>query len=256
MKPIRSVERAISVLFHVCQSDAPIGLSEISRGIGLDKATTLRLLITLGNDDLVQQDPVTRRYIPGPNVSRLSNFWRRDLRTVSRPYLEALMDKVQENVVLIAPRGMEKVCIETLDPPHELCMFTTIGSAVPIYRGASGRILMAFMPPERSLEIINQTGLQPMTPKSLTDNSKYLRLLRDIRRRGFALSSNDAVMDCSAVAAPIFDKEGQVIASVTVRGPSSRMNKQKQAAIVPLLLNTTKSICRELGYDELEAAAG
>lgn len=254
MKSIRSVERAITVLFYVCKSETPKGLSEISRGVSLDKATTLRLLGTLEKDELVQQDPISRRYLPGANISRLSNFWRRDLRAVSRPHLEALMDKVRENVVLIVQRGMEKVCIDTLDAPHELCVMTAVGNAVPVYRGASGRVLMAFMPEDKALEIINKSGLKPLTPKSLTDKAKYLRLLHDIRRQGFALSSNDAVMDCSAVAAPIFDKDGKTVASVTIRGPSSRMNKQKLLEVTPLLLNATRSISRELGF-EVEATA-
>ena len=177
MKSVRSVERAISILFLVCQSDSPLGLSDISRSIGLDKATALRLLNTLGNSKLVQQDASTRRYIPGSNISRLYSFWRSDIRNVSRPYLEKLLQKVEETICLITPRGLERVCIEALQPDRELRIVAAVGRANPIYAGASGRVLLAYRPPEEITRILEQNPLMPITGTTETDHKAYLKQL-------------------------------------------------------------------------------
>ncbi len=114
VKLVRSVDRAIKILILVAQADEPIGLSEISRITQIDKATALRLLSTLEASKLVQRDPSTRRYGPGHNIWRLASYWRNDLRTASRPHLEALRRATEETVSLVCPRGLERVVIDAL----------------------------------------------------------------------------------------------------------------------------------------------
>ncbi|MDH5747823.1 MAG: IclR family transcriptional regulator [Rhodospirillales bacterium] len=254
MKPVRSVERAVSILFLVAQSNAPLGLSEISRSIGLDKATSLRLLNTLGDAKLVQQDPISRRYIPGSNISRLYSSWRSDIRNISRPHLESLLRDAQETVCIHAPRGLERVCIEALTPTHELCIVTTIGSAVPIYAGASGRVLMAFMPEADRERILTQTELRACTPKSVIDPDIYRRELDEVRNRGYAGTIGDVTLNTAALAAPILNGDGQIVATVTLRGPEIRMSVEKMEEIAPRVVQAAADISEEFGYGQLLAA--
>jgi len=254
MKPVRSVERAISILFLVAQSNAPLGLSEISRAIGLDKATSLRLLSTLANAKLVQQDPITRRYMPGANISRLYNAWRSDLRNISRPHLEALLKETEETICLACPRGLERVYVDALPPPHELCIVPAIGSAAPIYAGASGRVFMAFMPPGDCDRIIKQTGLKAVTPNTVTDEAVYMAQLDKVRERGYAHTTGEALLHSSAISAPVFDADGNLTAAVVVRAPESRMGKERAAKLAPLVVRTARNISEELGHGLLQAA--
>ena len=248
MKSVRSVERAISILFLVCQSDSPLGLSDISRSIGLDKATALRLLNTLGNSKLVQQDASTRRYIPGSNISRLYSFWRSDIRNVSRPYLEKLLQKVEETICLITPRGLERVCIEALQPDRELRIVAAVGRANPIYAGASGRVLLAYRPSEEITRILEQNPLMPITGTTETDYKAYLKQLEGIREQGYFMSIGEVTEGSSALAAPIFDESGMVVAAVAIRGPEARMTEEKGRGMAPILLKTTQAIGTELGH--------
>jgi IclR family KDG regulon transcriptional repressor len=250
MKPVRSVERAISILFLVAQSDAPLGLSEISRSIGLDKATSLRLLSTLGNAKLVQQDPVSRRYIPGSNISKLYSTWRSDIRNIAKPYLEILQRKTEETVCLVCPRGMERVNIEVLRSTHELAVVPVIGSSVPIYSGASGRVFMAYLPEVECARIIKQTSLQPVTAHSVSDTYQFMKYLEKVRTNGYAQTTAEVTPHSSSIAGPIFNSAGEIVATIVVRGPVARMTVQRGSEIAPLIVEVARQISEELGGDQ------
>jgi len=255
MKPVRSVERAISILFLVVQSDRPMGLSEISRTIGLDKATSLRLLSTLAQAKLVQQDSITRHYMPGANISRLYNSWRSDLRHISRPYLEVLLREVQESVCLVCPRGTERVTIDALAASHELCVIPAIGSATPIYAGASGQVLMAHMPESERERIIKATNLRPVIPSRAIDRKSYVEQLKKVRDEGFAYSIGDVTPGSSAISAPVFDADANIVATIVVRGPQTRLMEKELIKMAPHVMKAANDISHELGYGQLQKAA-
>lgn len=256
MKTVRSVERAIRLLFLVAQSDQPLALSEINRATGIDKATALRLLETLIQSQLVRRDTQTRRYSPGGNLWQLPKSWHGDLRQLGRPYLETLRRATEETVSLVCARGLERVVVEALPALHELCVVPAIGSAQPIYAGASGKVIMAFMPDDECLRVMKMTGLKPVTPASISDASTYLAVLADVRNKGYAFSSGDVTVGASALAAPVFDSDDSVAAVVAVRCPDVRMPPERVVKIAPQVIQAANEISRRLGYepDKLQTA--
>lgn len=249
MKTVRSVERAISILFLVCQSNAPLRLSEIGRATGLDNATVLRLLNTLVKQRLIQKDKTSQRYIPGTNINRLYSFWQTDIRNVCRPHMETLLKSVQETVCLIVPRGMERACVDVLQPDRELRVVAPIGRALPIYLGASGRVLMAFKPEEEIRRILDFASMKPITDKTVTDHKIYTKQLVLVREQGYALTIGEVTEGTSALAAPIFDNSEHktVTAAIAIRGPEARMTRKKSLEMVPALLETTAAISAVVG---------
>ncbi|TDI58361.1 MAG: IclR family transcriptional regulator [Alphaproteobacteria bacterium] len=256
MKTVRSVERAIRLLLLVAQSDQPLALSEISRTTGIDKATALRLLQTLIESQLLRRDLQTRRYSPSGNLWQLPKSWHGDLRHLSMPHLETLRRATEETVSLVCPRGLERVVVEALAALHELCVVPAIGSAQPIYAGASGKVIMAFMPDAERERVISLTGLKPVTPASISDKSTYLAVLSDVRNKGYAFSSGDVTVGASALAAPVFDSDDSVAAVVAVRCPDVRMPPERVIQIAPLVIQAAHEISRRLGHepDRLEIA--
>ena len=252
MNTIRSVERAIKVLLYICQNSVPAGLSQISRGVELDKTTTWRLLATLEKENMVQQDPVTKKYIPGANISNLFNTWRSDVRKVARPYLEGLLHETGETVCLIVAVGLERLCIEVLQADQKLSAIQAIGYRAPIYKGASGRVLLAYRPIEEVKKILDKTGLEQSTPQSVTNREIYIRELEKTRERGFAATSGDLLMGLSAVSAPIFDKQKELASALVVKGSQARMSNSIISKVSESVLTTANAISTRLGSNKLD----
>jgi IclR family KDG regulon transcriptional repressor len=250
---VRAVDRAISILFDVAGSDEPLGLTEISRSTDIDKATALRLLFTLEESGLVRRDPQTRKYMVGPGVWRLTSAWRSDLRSVSQRHLEELRQATEESVSLVCPRGLDRVVILALDALHELCVVPAVGNAVPIYAGASGRVIMAFMRPEERDKIIEITRLKAVNPHKIIDKRAFLQSLETVRYTGYATSIGEVTLGSSAIAAPIFDSTGQVTAVVSLRGPEVRMTQERMTQMAPLVVEAAMAISRDIGYAPKEA---
>lgn len=242
MKTNRSVERGLSVLLYVCESETPVGLSEISRGTGLDKATTHRLINTLVNADMIRVEEGTRRYLHGPGIY---NFWPGEIRKLCRPHLQLLLNKVQETVCLIVPRGKTRVCLDALEPDRELRIVAPIGRQLPIYLGASGRVFMAFKPIEQAEAIFDDPELMSPAFENQPDKKSYLNQLAAVRVSGYAHNVGEVAADTSTIAAPVFDGLGNTAAAVVVRGPSTRMKEKVVGELASLVTATAREISGE-----------
>ena len=251
--PVRSVERALKILMLAAESQDPLGLTEISKGTDIDKATALRLLATLESFELIKRDPVTRRYAVGSGVWRLAAAWRGDLRSVSHRHLDQLRQITGESVSLICTRGYERVVVLALEAMHELCVVPTVGSAVPIYAGASGKVLMAYLPETERDRIIELTGLKPVQPDRIIDRRSFLETLEGVRRTGYGVSVGDVTPGATAIAAPIFDAMGEVEAVVSLRAPEIRLTEERTRQVAPLVVDCAMAISRDIGFSPVEA---
>lgn len=247
-KVVRSVERAINILFCVAESDQPIGLSDICRTVGLDKATAIRLLLTLEQAGLVARDPLSRRHLLGPEIARLQMPGHADLRSVCRPRLEGLKHATDETVSLVRARGLERVVIDVVAATHELSVVPAVGTAHPIYSGASGKVIMAFLPEADRERIIELTQLKPLSPNAVSDRVEFLEVIKKVRANGYAYSIGDVTVGASALAAPVLDATGQLVAVVSLRGPEVRLPVERLEELAPLVVEATNEISRDISY--------
>lgn len=250
MKPVRSVQRAINILYMIARSDKPLGLSEISRAADIDKATVLRLLGTLENSNLVQRDPDSRKYLPGSGIWRLSSTYRSDLRSIAEPVLQFLSQASEESASLICRSGTERVVVQAISATHELRVVPSLNRVLPIYAGASGMVMMAFMPEDERDEIIATTHLKPVNAKSITDPKVYLKDLETVRAQGYAVAMGNVTSGANAIAAPVFDDEG-IVAAVSLRGPEIRLTPERIQQLAPLVIQAAEQITAELTRDPL-----
>jgi len=168
-KMVHSVERALAILFCVSDSETPLGLSELGRSVDVDKATTLRLVATLEKSGLVTREEHTKRYFLGPGINRFINTTQADMRRLGRPHMERLVEATGEAICLDVLRGLERVVAEAVNAHYELCIAPKIGSSDPIYVGASGKVILAYLDNEQVDDIIHQTQLKPVTKDTITD---------------------------------------------------------------------------------------
>lgn len=248
MKPVRAVERALTILFVVAESVRPLGLSDISRAVGLDKATVLRLLITLERTGLVIQDSRTRQYVLGASVSRLTRGFRTDIRHIARPFLDSLWYETHETVCLNCMRGVSRVVVDMIPANHEFSIVPAVGSTLPVHLGASGKALVAYLPTEEIDRIVRECEIHRESEYAVEDVGDLHRKLRYTRRHGFAWSIGDVFPGSAAVAAPVFDQAGNVAGSLTVRGPSVRLDRLGLLRLAPTVKRTAGELSAALGY--------
>lgn len=243
--PLQTVKRAIEVLYFVCEKDNPIGLTQISRSLRLDKATTLRILSTLVEGELLKQDARTRRYYNGPGILRLNHYWRHDLRGVCQPHLRTLLNRFDETVCLIEPRGLDRICIEVMETRKELRVVAELGRAQPIYSGASGRVLLAFLPEKEMIDIVDQIEFLALTPQSVINRKQYLDELSSVRNQGYAYAVDQVNVGSTGISAPILDKDKRAVAAIVVRGPTARLTKETSKKIG----NAIREVAQDIGKD-------
>jgi IclR family KDG regulon transcriptional repressor len=169
--------------------------------------------------------------------------------------MEILLRKTGETVCLVCPRGLERVTIEVMPSAHELAVVPTIGSAVPIYTGATGRVFMAYLQEVECARIIKQTNLHPLTSSAVSDPKLYMKELEQARQMGYAQMAGEVTIHSSAIAAPVFNSGGEIIAAISLRGPETRLTTQRGAELAPAVVQTAQSISEELGYGQSKTAA-
>ena len=225
-------------------------LTDISQRLGLHKSTTHRLLSLLKKKRLITADTASQLYSLGPGVVELA--WiilrQQDLRTVCAPYLERLRQATNETVSLYIRMGDRRVCIEELESDQEIKYSQTLGLATPLHVGAPGKVLLAFLSPAELEAILATLPLTALTARTITDRVQLLEELTVVRQRGYAMSEGERSPWTSAVAAPIWDWSGKLIATLSVLGPSQRLTRETLPALGQQVQQVALEISTALGY--------
>lgn len=250
----QSLHRAIAVLdcFQVNQPE--LGVREIARQLELHPSTVGRILTTLTTLEILTQDPYTRRYGMGPKVLKWSALYMSnlDLRTIVRPYMQELNRSTEETISLDIADGQNRLCVERIESPHNLRWVKQLGERMPYFASASGRVLLAFMDPNKSDAILAETPFEQLTPQTTTDPKIFKKELDLTRKRGFAISVSERVEGVSCIAAPIFDASEAIIGAVTISGPGTRFSQQTISEYSELLTKSTDRISQALGRHSSE----
>ncbi|UYZ14598.1 IclR family transcriptional regulator [Brevibacillus sp. WF146] len=220
---VRAVERALDIL--LCFTDSTdLGLSEIASRLSLHKSTVHRLLATLENKGFLIRDAQTEKYRLGFRIWELSaNLTHSDdPATVLLPEMERLRDLVGETVSLYVRDGNERIRIQAVQSNQPIRRVAPIGARMPLFVGASSKVLVAYAEPEVLEAVLND----PEWPESI-DREAYLEQLEQIRAQGFATSVEERELGAAAVAAPIFNRNGKLVAAIAASGPSNRLTPEK-----------------------------
>jgi DNA-binding IclR family transcriptional regulator len=171
-----------------------------------------------------------------------------DIRRVSLPYLEELNRKTRETIHLTLRHGLSAVYIEKLDSPEQLRIHSRIGAAVPLYCTAVGKVMLAYMRDEERERILPQLGLKRLTPNTVGNLQELTAELYRVRRNGYACDLEEHELHIRCIAAPIWDHQGEVGASVSITAPMVRMAVTRLRRLAPLIQTAGLQISRELGY--------
>jgi DNA-binding IclR family transcriptional regulator len=245
----QAVLRAISLLKAFSDEQPQLGLAELTRMVGLNKTTTYRLLTALESQGLIVRSPVSDTYRLGPEVIALGGRALRasDLRSVSRAELEGLARITGETATLEILVGSDVLVLDEVSGAHLVGATHYIGARWPAHATSTGKVLLAFAP-EAELESALQHPLAQVTERTLAAPEDLHRELADIRAQGYATAVEELEVGFSAIAGPVRNHDGQVMAALSLNAPSARFTSERLQEIAPLLLEAAARVSAQLGY--------
>lgn len=256
-KGVTAVLRAADVMDALSQADTGLRLTDVSQRTQLSKPTAYRMLQTLMQCELVEQDPATLTYRLGPKIVEygLRQLQRLELRTVALPHMRRLREETRETITLSIVVGYERQYIEQLESPLEVRQTIEVGRRVPLHAGGSGKAILAFFPPERVDEYFKTVPLEPLTPHTIADPAQLRAELDRVRERGYSYSTQERQSGAAAVAAPLFNHTGDVIGCLSVSGPYGRFTTENIHKYGPLVRAAAEAISRQMGWRPSAAGA-
>ncbi|WP_175412527.1 IclR family transcriptional regulator [Streptomyces sp. TRM64462] len=245
---VQSVDRAVSVLEILAQR-GEAGVSEVAAEIDVHKSTAFRLLGALEARGLVEQTTERGKYRLGFGIVRLAGAvtGRLDVTQQGRPVCERLSEEIGETVNIAVLQEHYAVNLYQVRGPGAVGTHNWVGQLTPLYATSSGKILLAHLTEKGRARVLAESGVQKLTPHTLTARTKLEKDLAESRERGYAVALEELEIGLHAVAAPIRSREGEVIAALSASGPTYRFTEERIRAVAPVLISGAEEISRRMG---------
>ena len=245
---VQSVDRAISIL-QVLARQGAAGVTEIAKELAVHKSTVFRLLATLEARGLAEQNAERGRYQLGYGVVQLAAgaTKKHDLSVLSRPVCHELAETRGETVNVAIHDGQEVISIDQVIGSAMVTTLNWVGQREPMHATSAGKLFLAYMPPGQAGAILAD-GLQKYTRYTIADPVALKEQLALVRQRGYAYTVEEHETGLASVAAPIRSLDGQVVAAVTVSGPTFRLNEETIPDVAKHVLAAAAEISQRNGY--------
>lgn len=246
----QSIDRAAQLLVHVVQNPQPTSVGALAETTGLPKSTTSRLVRALERQGLVQRAGARGSLSPGPVLLRFAGRGPGDvdLAEASAETLGALAEQTGEtiNLAVAGPLGVEHLAQR--DSRHFLGGTNWVGRRVPYHCTANGKVLLAF-----GAARLPTGELERLTPHTVVDRRTLETQLGGVRLRGYATAVDELEPGLAAVAAPVF--AGEIIAALSVSGPTIRMTAARLEELGTLLVTHAARLAAALVPDDTKRGA-
>lgn len=246
---IQSVDRALSILEFFTQENPEAGVSDIARGLGLNKSTTFGLLCTLERRGYAEQNPENGKYRLGLktldlSAAKLEGF---DIARIAHPILVALVASLGETVHLAVYDRGEVIYIDKVESDNTLRIASFVGKRNPAYCTGVGKCLLAFQPKEE-IERVLAAGLKSRTSSTISDPKRLRDELGRVRERGQACDNEEFVEGLVCSAAPVRNFRGEVCAAVSLSAPTIRASGDRFLVFEKAVFDAARRISEALGY--------
>jgi IclR family pca regulon transcriptional regulator len=245
---ISSLAKGLSVLQTFAEAGHPLTLSEIASALGANNTTATRLCYTFTELGFIQKDG-QRRYHLTPKILTLGHSFILGLawKEVAQFYLETLFKEVQETVNLSVLEGSEIIYLIRIRKRKYLPFDVRIGTRLPVYCTAMGKVLMAMGPPEKIKPILKTLEFKPLTVRTITSLNKFMDELGKVRKKGYGINDEELTVGNRAVAAPVLDRQGYAVAAINIAAPTPEYSRsQMEKILAPKVIKTAREISEAL----------
>ena len=218
--------RTLLILEEVARVGVPMTPTEINRSIGLPKQTLHRMFSVLEEEGFLQREFDGRAFSPGPRLRAMSIGIMSSARArASRlAVMNALSSKIGETINLVVPDRLYMIYLDRVETNWPLRIQLPIGTQVPFHCTASGKLYLSTLPSYRLMPIINAGGFKKMAKRTITAPKKLAAEISRIREVGFSQDNEEFIDGMVAIATPVRDVNGRMVASLALHAPTPRMS--------------------------------
>ena len=249
---IQVITRACLLLGLFRRNEPEMNLSDLAKCAGLHPSTTYRILQQLVAEGMLTKDHSNNKYRLGPELLKLGELARvtNDLIQTAYPHVVKLAARWEETTLLdTLDRNLQVSSILSIPSTHRIALNPAYNKPLLPHCLAAGKVLLAYLPPQRVDGYLTHE-LVALSEKTITDPDKFRKELSKIRDQGYSTNLGEQEIDFNAVGAPIREASGQVVAAVSVGGPSSRMTLKELPDIIGSVVEVAGAISSDLGYEE------
>jgi DNA-binding IclR family transcriptional regulator len=246
---VQSVDRALNILELLARS-GEAGVTEIAGELDVHKSTAFRLVATLEAHRLVEQTEDRGKYRLGVGLLRLAGATtaRLDLVQEARPVCRQLAADTGEtvNIAVLSERSalyLDQVAGSSALQPHNW-----VGQHIPLHATSNGKVLLSGLDRKRLDALL--TKLSAYTPMTITTKSRLREELQRVAEQGYALAVDELEVGLTAAAAPIRNAHGDVVASMSVSGPTFRLNDERVHDVVRAVVEAAQEVSHRLGWGQ------
>lgn len=250
---IHSLGRGLKILELLAQSREPLTLSRIAAAMALTLPTAYRFLFTLESLGYVDKDPDMKSYSVSTRVLALGYgaFQSSDLWQTAHPLLLRASRDHGETFNLAILDGTDILYIDRIKTQKILTINLEIGSKLPAYCTSMGRALLAFLPREQALNILEQSEKKAMTPRTILSIKALKRVLDKVRKDGYAVNDGELALELISVAAPVRNRDGTVVAALNMAVNAAQYPKETvHRKLAPVVKAVALKISQALGFYE------
>lgn len=245
---VQSVDRAVTVLEFLARRGWS-GVTELSRELDIHKSTAYRLLTTLRDRGLVEQDAGTEKYRLGFGLVLLARTVSADLDILrcARGVCDSLSERTKETVTIAVLEGDDAVVIhQSLSRASALNVDWT-GRHTPLHATAAGKIFLLYMPEDQLLRVL-EGPLERFTEHTIVDSEDLQDHVGEIREVGYGYTLEELETGLNAVGAPVRSSDGALVGAVSISGPAFRLSRQDLPEVGDLCREAAAEISRCLGF--------
>jgi len=248
---IQAVSHALDLLEQFHDDVDELGVTELSKRLKLHKNNVFRLLATLESRGYIEQNKATENYRLGLKALELGQTFIKQMGLLrqAKPILEKMAGDCNETCYVAIFKEAHIVYLDMVETDMTVRVVSRVGSRLPSYCTAAGKVHLAFMSEDEINEILPEEELKTYTKTTVATRKALKEELKTIAEQGYSIDREELDLGVHCVAAPIRDYTRRIVGAISVSGPSMRLGEERiEKELIPLVLHASEELSTRLGY--------
>jgi len=248
-----SAARTAKILTAFGSAQRPLGINELAHAVNLAPSVTYRIVAALEQEGLLEQEPETKKYWISLTLLNIASAVPQQLALGRHAYryMEHLNKISGETVNLGILRKTKILYLSKIDSNQLLRTTVSIGSTAEAHSTAIGKVVLAFQSEEEQAQYMSAASFERFGPNTIMTPNELFESLKNVRVEGISIDDEECSAGTLAIAAPIRDRNGRVVAGLAISGPRYRFELKQMEVLKPDLIAAANTISQELGYEHV-----